>query len=74
MIQAPEAAAVHGFVAKRDSLNRVATARQWAEAADRAVRDAVAESRSMDIPWDEIGAALGMSEVLAQARYQPRFP
>ena len=71
MIQAPELNAVHGFVSKRDSLSRVASARRWAEAADCAVRDAVAESRSMGISWEQIASALGMTESLAEARYQP---
>ena len=69
MLQALDLTSRHNFVSRRDSLTRVASARHWAEAADHAVREAVAESRSMEIPWDQIGAALGMSESLAQARY-----
>ena len=69
MIQLAHPLAQHDFVAKRDSLTRVASARLWAEAADRGVRQAVAESHSMGIPWSQIADALDMTEHLARARY-----
>lgn len=70
MIRASDLANPANFIARRDSLVRVSSARRWAEAAHLAVRDAVAESRSMNTPWSEIADALGMSESLAKARYE----
>ena len=70
MIRASDLANPANFISRRDSLSRVSSARQWAETAHLAVRDAVAESRSMNTPWSDIAAALGMTESLAQARYE----
>ena len=51
------------------SLDHVLQARRRLEAAQQELRDAVAEARRDGVPWEGVGAALGVSRQAAHAKY-----